>query len=736
VTLPAVQLDDLQWQQMIDAVRGRIVARSNGKWTMHAAADPGVTLLELFAYQFEQRLYWMDQVPEHTVRALLAMLDDAPAATRAAQTVLSLATLESQPTQTIAAGQRFSSNHLERPQPMTGREDVNVLPVNVDPLSAAPHGFNVSVTAGGRDRTGELKDLRAVELLPADGSAATFHLTLWLDRSFNADEIGGNCHLLLDLETPDRILPEWAPRQTDLAWTSRLPESGYDTSIDPGEIFNACGMRYHAPPGMGADAEPDAIDDAALGTISHQWALARFHVEPPAVLRWTYSTGTGERAFGSADFSDGTVGLRRPGILRIRIPADWQPAWTPPSGPLPYRIFAHTEASDYSTPPVLKQVVPNVVVAQNVQCVKVPWAMLGPAIDGWLRLPAQTLPLRTDGLPPLESAVRLYLREADGEWRRWQPTDHFYRHGPTDRVFVVDRDRRRLTFGNGVTGRIPVLLKNGATARLDYLAGGGEDGNVDEQGWVAEAANNRVLSVVAATGGSDAERASDARARVAAELKRVERAVTAPDYRALALSTPGVAVKRAHAAVGLHPDFPCQHTAGAVTLVIVPEVPRPAKANRSAEDIAIRAPRSDGGEVAAVAARVETRRLLGHEVFVRPVTYRAVRLDVKLDGVVLEEEETKASIERELAAFLDPLIGGAQAEGWPFGEPIRPSTLMRQIKSLLPDGVSVRGVGVALDDEADFETCNEVAIGAHNLVSLAELNVHINRQPATEGGLL
>lgn len=736
MTLPAVQLDDLQWQQMIEAVRGRIVARSNGKWTMHAAVDPGITMLELFAYQFEQRLYWMDQVPEHTTRALLAMLDDAPVTTRAAQTVMSIAPLDSMPAQAVPAGKLFRSAHVERPKPMSSRENVNVLPVNIDTLSAVSHGFNVSVNSGGKDRTQDLKNLRSVELLPADGSAAAFHITLWLDRPFDSAEIDGDCHLLLELETPERIRPEWARIPTDLAWTSRLPEAGHDTSIDANEIFDTCGLRYYIPRGTLADAEPAYDDDASLGAISHQWALSHFHVERASELQWTFSTGSGEERFDSSNFSDGTIGLRRSGILRIKVPANWQPLSTSASGPLPYRISAYCESCEYSSPPVLKQVVPNAFVAQNIECVKVPWSMLAPAIGKWLRLPGQTLPLRADRLQPLEDSVRLFLRERDGEWHRWQPSDHFYHHGPKDRVFVVDRDRRILTFGNGVTGRIPVLWGTGATARLGYHAGGGADGNVDELGWIANGVDNIVLNVVAAIDGSDEEPASDARARAAADLKRVERAVTAPDYESLATSTPGVAVKRAHAAVGLHPDFPCQVSAGAVTLVIVPDVPRPEEEHRSVEDISIRAPRSDSGEVSAVAARVEARRLLGHEVFVRPATYRAVSLDVKLDGVVLEEDELEMSIERELMVFLDPLVGGAEKEGWPFGEPIRPSALMRRIKSLLPAGVNVRDVGVALDDGNEYEACNEVAIGNHNLVYMAQLSVHFNRQPTSRGGLL
>ena len=58
--LEQIRLDDLSWPDMVQAVRSRIAAVSQEKWTHHAPVDPGVTLLELFAYLLEQRLYWLD----------------------------------------------------------------------------------------------------------------------------------------------------------------------------------------------------------------------------------------------------------------------------------------------------------------------------------------------------------------------------------------------------------------------------------------------------------------------------------------------------------------------------------------------------------------------------------------------------------------------------------------------------------------------------------------------------
>src|SRR5262249_20208802 len=89
--IPAVPLDDLTWADLTTAARGGIPAASNGRWTLHAPVDPGVTLLELHAWLLEQRLYWMDQVPDALTRGALTLLGESARDATCAATVLSFA---------------------------------------------------------------------------------------------------------------------------------------------------------------------------------------------------------------------------------------------------------------------------------------------------------------------------------------------------------------------------------------------------------------------------------------------------------------------------------------------------------------------------------------------------------------------------------------------------------------------------------------------------------------------
>src|SRR6188768_1451228 len=88
MALAPVQLDDLSWREMVESVRRRIPGASDGAWTHHAPVDPGITLLELFAWLIEQRLFWIDQVPDDLTRGLFALAGHRAEPPRSAATVL------------------------------------------------------------------------------------------------------------------------------------------------------------------------------------------------------------------------------------------------------------------------------------------------------------------------------------------------------------------------------------------------------------------------------------------------------------------------------------------------------------------------------------------------------------------------------------------------------------------------------------------------------------------------
>src|ERR1700686_1955435 len=70
MSVPIPKLDDLTWEDLVNEGRSLIIGYDQ-RWTNHNTADPGITLMELFAYLSEMLLYRVDQV---TVNIMIAML--------------------------------------------------------------------------------------------------------------------------------------------------------------------------------------------------------------------------------------------------------------------------------------------------------------------------------------------------------------------------------------------------------------------------------------------------------------------------------------------------------------------------------------------------------------------------------------------------------------------------------------------------------------------------------------
>lgn len=668
MSLAPLVLDDLGFDEMVASVRGRIPAASAGRWTLHAATDPGITLLELFAWLIEQRLYWLDQVPDELARALLALLGEAPRPPRPAATVLAL---QGAAWQAVAGEVPFRLLDPDRPRSFTTRQALTLLPV-----------ARVGLLTAAGDRSAPLAYGAGVPLLPAGGGPAEATIVLWLAAPLPSPRPPGRISLLFELAAPPGVEPEWSP-----------------------------------------------------GAVAG--------VRPPAEITWLHGTGPGGSpapfpAAAPAEVEDGTGGLRRSGLLRLPLPDAWLPGPPAPDGALPYTLTLRTDAATFTSPPLLLRLAANAVAAEHSKAVAVAPAELAAAALRWLKLPGQILPLPADAPPPLPSTVALRLRERDG-WREWSPVEGFAFHGPEARVFHVDRAAAALRFGDGLTGRIPVPRDPAAPeVEVRYRGGGGPDGNLGAgRDWEPEPAGLTLAASnpVPAAGGEEAETVAAAAGRLAAGLVGGERAVLAADYEELARTTPGVAIARAHAAIGHHPLHPCALVPGAVTVFVVPWAPRPGAQewNDLTADL-VRGPVTDPGALAAVAARLEERRLAGMEVFVRTARYRRVALAVTIAADPIDAAGLEARVSGSLARYLDPLAGGG-GEGWPFGDPVRPSALVRRAQQAVGREGEVLAVAIGLDGQEPGEDCRDVAIGPFELVYLERIRVRWERSAAAAGGL-
>src|SRR6266498_643116 len=73
MSLPAPNLDDRRFQDLVDDAK-RLVQQRCPEWTDHNVSDPGVTLIELFAWMTDQLLYRLNRVPDRNYVKFLELI--------------------------------------------------------------------------------------------------------------------------------------------------------------------------------------------------------------------------------------------------------------------------------------------------------------------------------------------------------------------------------------------------------------------------------------------------------------------------------------------------------------------------------------------------------------------------------------------------------------------------------------------------------------------------------------
>lgn len=263
--------------------------------------------------------------------------------------------------------------------------------------------------------------------------------------------------------------------------------------------------------------------------------------------------------------------------------------------------------------------------------------------------------------PVMEKTLEVKVKEKH-VWIKWSGVEDFDASKPGDKHYIVDSAVGRVTFGDGINGKIPP--KGEDNVIVSYSAGGSLCGNVGPHtinkvllGELAEKVT--VDNAEAASGGEEAETLEDAIRRVRNDMKKVYRAITSEDYEFLAKDTPGCKVARAKAVPRYHPNQN-REVPGVVTVVIVPHSDNP--------DIH---PKPDIDSLKTVLRYLDKHRLMTTELFVIAPEYFEVTVNAE---VVIKPENLTDTIEKKvkdkLCIFLNPITGGSDGKGWPFGRSV------------------------------------------------------------------
>jgi hypothetical protein len=714
LTIPAI--DDRTYQDLRDDTLARIPVH-NPEWTNFNKSDPGVTLVELFAFLTESLLYRANQIPERNRRKFLKLLGISLQPASAAKGLVAFSNDRSPlETTTLATGFDVRAGQLA----FRLDQGLDVLPVEgrifykreVKDATPATRAYYDQLYASFLKPplpTGA----RLYESVPLTGSDGfdlgedTVDGSFWLALVARKADVAGLTGKDLD-DRLDQIRAQLSARTLTIGVVPWLADS----------------VRRMTPGGT-ADPEQATTLSCAIPLVPDNGRLLPTVADRVPRYRPLAVVG-------------GDL-LSRPGTAQIALPdksglrlwtnidpleagvGDFPPAITDTN--LESRVITWLR---FSVPPRTHA--------------KILWAGINAAmVSQRARVVAERLPegtgapdqvARLGRHPVLPDSLRLFVGRADGtRTDEWVAIDDLGNAGAevpvTDprlppgapaprpresRVFVIDAEAGELRFGDGLRGARPPL---GATMTVDYEYSEGREGNVNE-GAIKTGPSLppgfTVTNPVRTWGGADAEKVEDGEKQVQRWLQHRDRLVSADDFAAITWRTPGIEMGRVEVIPAASPEFGANEPGdapGAVTLMLVP------RRDPDQPD----APRPDRLFLDAVCAWLDPRRLVTTEVFLRGPIYKKVWVSAGID-VATERSiaEVRQAVERAIRETLAPLPpdgtssgpepllpiftrpGTSGPRGWPLRKPVVALELAAVVARV--SGVtSVRDLLLAADDD-------------------------------------
>ncbi|MCW2569861.1 MAG: putative baseplate assembly protein [Mycobacterium sp.] len=634
MALPMPDLDDRRFQDLVDDAK-RMVQERCPEWTDHNVSDPGITLIETFAFMMDQLLYRLNRVPDRLYVAFLDLIGVAllPPTAATADVTFWLSAPQPDPV-TVPTAAEVSTLRTDR--------DESLVFESVDELVVPPRELRHVMTQS-RDGVRTLREGALVGdgEFPCFGSPPAVGDVLLL----GLDDSAPRCVVVLrfDCDVQGRGVD---PRFPPLVWEA------WD-----GSDWIACDVERDETGGLNRPG------DVVL------------HLPPT--------------------HDDTVIDRRRAGWLRCRV------------------VSAVAGYPFYSASPTVRSVsaftIGGTVPAVHAEAVRDEVLGLSEGVPGQVFALARH-PVVGGGAP-----VTVEVAAGKG-WETWSEVESFADSGPDDLVFRLDRATGELKFPpavreqDGSLRRCGAVPPKGAPLRVPlYRTGGGPQGNVAARTltvlrttlpFVDRADNRRP-----AHGGVAGETVEEAKLRGPLVLRTRDRAVTTEDFEELARrAAPELARVRCVAA-GDGAD------AGGVRLLVVPDA-TPDRRGR----LPIEAMVPSEETLRRVTAYLDERRLIGSRLLVEPPFYQGVTVVARLTArprrppAAVEEEALRA-----LHAYFDPLTGGPDGTGWPFGRPVQAGEAYAVLQ---------RVDGTELVDEVQLFAANPLTGDRGERVQRIELDRH------------
>lgn len=633
-------LDDRGFTDLVADMVRRVPAHAP-EWTDIREGDPGRTLIDLFAWLGDTILYRANLVPERQRLAFLRLLGKPLRPAMPAHGLVQVAIEDETETGLTVLPMRhpiFKPVHFELDS------EVVVLPVEGRAFIKRRPG--TAERAQLSDLLDDLEQLYSISGTPEAyvttpvfvGGAAEPE-----GRDFVAGSIDKCLWFALLAPTPETAVKAAVTR-----------------TLGGGTDKRRVAMSIGIAPTIGSVAPLEAVSTRA--PIPHVWEIAS-------------AKGDGTDYLPLEMLSDGTSGLTQPGVVRLLLPGDDD--FGAPSND----VLGTVEAGVGDRPPRIDDPVAAKRLITWIRLRPLPEARLSALRLSWAGTNAVTVTQRKTygrqeigrgtglsgqqlslGAANVETTSLVLQVEEEEGLRVWPLIPEIAIAGQGQRACAVDPEAGTVRFGDGIHGAVPA---SGRAIQVAFMrAGGGAAGNLPAGSLKSvtgpdEAIKLRLNQPLPLHGGVEAETLERAEARIPAELRHGNRAVTRGDFLALAAATPGVTVGRVEVLERFKPQQRRDHLPGVVSVMVIPGRPGFEKP----------APRPDRAMLETVHAWLDARRPLGTELYVMAPEYVPVGVSA---AVQLVDPATRDAVlemvSQAIRILLWPLVpGGPDGQGWPLG---------------------------------------------------------------------
>ncbi len=649
-------IDNRKYDDLVAESLARIPVHTP-EWTNFNRSDPGVTLVEVFAFLTESLLYRANQIPERNRRKFLQLLRIPLHSATAAQglvTITNAAPSTDPRAVVLNDGLEVRAGQV----PFRTERAVDVLPVEgrlyvkskITDASADVKKYYQQLYASYRGTPAELEpQLYQSSPFPTREGVA-FSLSDTVDRAVWLALLVRDSDARSGL-TPDKLRTVIANRTLTLGVVPSLAES--TATLPSGRAFASTGsvtLRVDAPNVPQSGGLPD---DIAQRVADYRPLAARPDgdlLAVPGVLDVTLPDASGLRLWNNIDpLEAGVNGL--------------PPAIEDPAVDARVITWLRVTLSSEATASFLWMGINAVPVTQRAR-------VTSESLPDGSGEPDQVL--RLAAAPVLPESVELTITPVGGEAQQWTETDDLLAAGAEvpvpdarlapgaiqprskqdSKVFTLDAESGDLRFGDGTHGARP---PEGATIRATYDYAVGAQGNVGPATISSSPSlpeGFKVNNPIATWGGAEAESVSDGEKQVARYLQHRDRLVTATDFVTLTLRTPGVEIARVEVLPNFKPDAGGGEMPGAVTLMLVP-LDDPAQPD---------APLPRQPFLDAVCRYLDPRRLVTTEVILRGPAYTGIWISVGIKvGAGFVDSAVTDAVKAELVDFLAPSAGIVQS---------------------------------------------------------------------------